>query len=176
MLEKLVTASQLSKSGFSVYTNKTMPSRLHFTNPVGSQRIAPIFVMPDLGWVVTSRESFESHKATEYHPMVSCFRVSSSTAVILTKVSIQGAHGYDNEESEMHAIFVAHGPFANYLKSNADKRRALSSGTVMDDQTTVIPGFSNLEIYNLVARLLGIEQSMWAPNNGTQGFWDTYLS
>jgi hypothetical protein len=32
-------------------------------------------------------------------------------------------------------------------------------------------GFQNVEIYNLIIRLLGIEGQA-ASNNGTTGFWD----
>lgn len=39
----------------------------------------------------------------------------------------------------------------------------------------MIPGFDNLEVYNLVVRLLGIAEEKQAPNNGTVGFWDSYL-
>ena len=65
----------------------------------------------------------------------------------------------------MQAIFVAHGPFATQLKARLRKR----------DPITVIPGFANLEIYNLVTGLLGIDVDRRAPNNGTVGFWDRYI-
>jgi len=34
-------------------------------------------------------------------------------------------------------------------------------------------GFQNVEIYNLVMKLLGIENK--APTNGTDNFWDLYF-
>ena len=36
-------------------------------------------------------------------------------------------------------------------------------------------GFENVEIYNLVMKLLGISQAETAQTNGTTGFWDTYF-
>ena len=72
----------------------------------------------------------------------------------------------------MHAIFVAHGPMASSIKV---ARSARSLGPVERDAITVIPGFANLEIYNLVAELLGIEVDRRAPNNGTVGFWESLL-
>ena len=42
------------------------------------------------------------------------------------------------------------------------------------DATYVMNGFQNVEIYNLVMKLLGIEAQA-AKTNGTTGFWDKYL-
>uniref|UniRef100_H2ZDI4 Uncharacterized protein n=1 Tax=Ciona savignyi TaxID=51511 RepID=H2ZDI4_CIOSA len=58
-----------------------------------------------------------------------------------------GSHGFDNEFNSMHALFAGHGP--------GFKRR----------YNTTKP-FENIEVYNLMADLLGIEA---APNNGTRG-------
>lgn len=73
----------------------------------------------------------------------------------------------------MHAMFVAHGPFANSIKAQQKRKRALLS--LPAEEITTIPGFPNLEIYNLVAHLLGIKEEGRAPNNGTVGFWDQYI-
>jgi len=42
------------------------------------------------------------------------------------------------------------------------------------EETYIMETFSNVEIYNLVIRLLGINDYA-ASNNGTVGFWDQYL-
>jgi len=59
--------------------------------------------------------------------------------------------------------------FSERARINSDshrwKRQINKNGT--------IEPFINLEIYNLVARLLNLVP---APNNGTKGFWDTYFS
>ena len=88
----------------------------------------------------------------------------------LADASSQGNHGYDPADPTMHAIFVAHGPFASTLKAGLRKRADFEKRA---DGVTVIPGFANLEIYNLVARLLAIESP--ALNNGTRGFWERFL-
>jgi hypothetical protein len=82
----------------------------------------------------------------------------------------------------MRGIFVAHGPFASSLKSSPLARRSSSSYALSgrapideDPATTVIPGFVNLEVYELVARLLRIEEEGRAKTNGTDGFWERYL-
>ncbi|KAI9202765.1 alkaline-phosphatase-like protein [Polychytrium aggregatum] len=61
----------------------------------------------------------------------------------------QGAHGYNNSAPEMHAIFVASGPSFKPFKSREPH-----------------PPFSNVEIYNIIARILRLDP---APNNGTKG-------
>jgi hypothetical protein len=90
------------------------------------------------------------------------------------------SHGYDNHAHSMQAIFVAHGPFSTGSKAVHQSRSAQlpSRGNTgwhsAVNDTYVMEGFLNVEIYNLVTRLLGIEG--WAAaNNGTPGFWDKYL-
>ena len=76
-----------------------------------------------------------------------------------------GNHGYNNSHPDMHAIFVAHGPAAKLVRGTA-------SGNA--DKTVVIPGFDNVELYNLIMGKLLQAQEL-APNNGTVGFWDQYF-
>lgn len=54
-----------------------------------------------------------------------------------------GTHGYDPEHPDMHAFFLAHGP-------------AFKSGVT-------IPAFENIQLYNLMAKVLDIEPE---PNDG----------
>jgi hypothetical protein len=68
----------------------------------------------------------------------------------------------------MHAIFVAHGPFSKVAKA-ALTARAEGQGEHL------MPGFQNVEIYNLVMRLLGIDAAHAAKTNGTANFWDAYV-
>ena len=76
-------------------------------------------------------------------------------------------HGFDNAEPAMRAMFVADGPFASSVRSR-------SAHTLDEGGALVVPGFRNLEVYGLVAKLLGFER--WAaPNNGTRGFWDGWV-
>ena len=42
------------------------------------------------------------------------------------------------------------------------------------DDTYVMETFENVQIYNLMMKLLGIEDHA-APTNGTEGFWDKYF-
>ncbi|KAF8443018.1 alkaline-phosphatase-like protein [Boletus edulis BED1] len=158
VLEKLVHASNEPQfSGkFQVYITDSyaggyleeampMPPRYHFSE---NERIAPIWVVPTLGCALTSKKLGEKGMSI-------------------------GNHGYDNEESAMQAIFVVHGPFSHGAKLYSTDTQTSAWHSVIDG-TYIIPGFANVELYNLVMRLLGIEA--WAaPNNGTTGFWDKYV-
>lgn len=62
----------------------------------------------------------------------------------------------------MHAILVADGPWSTSTKV----KQASTVGPF------VMKGFKNVEIYGLVAKLLGLKS---APNNGTAGFWDEWV-
>ncbi|KAN0087493.1 Alkaline-phosphatase-like, core domain containing protein [Tylopilus felleus] len=157
VLKKLIRASNEPQySGkFEVYTTESyaggpleeatpMPPRFHFS---ANERIAPIWVVPKLGYALTS-EALGDYMSI-------------------------GNHGYDNEEPPLHAIFVAHGPFSHGAKSYSSDTQSSAWHSVTDG-TYIIPGFANVELYNLVVRLLGIEA--WAaPNNGTADFWNKYV-
>ena len=71
-----------------VYRKAELPPRLHYSN---SPRIAPLLVLPDEGWILTNRKSFEE--------MMSKGRMNQTG----------GGHGYDNALASMRAIFIAHG-------------------------------------------------------------------
>jgi predicted AlkP superfamily pyrophosphatase or phosphodiesterase len=59
----------------------------------GNDRIAPVWVLPDEGWHVVTRPTFErlrnNYRATGY---------------------LQGDHGYDPALPTMQGVFIAHGP------------------------------------------------------------------
>jgi predicted AlkP superfamily pyrophosphatase or phosphodiesterase len=104
-----------------VYRKADLPARFHYSS---SPRIAPLLVLPDEGWTLTTRDRLEKRKREgNYH--------------------LRGGHGYDNQLTSMRAIFIAHGP--------AFKKRLL------------IEPFENVQIYNLMARILGLRP---APNDG----------
>lgn len=56
---------------------------------------------------------------------------------------LRGGHGYDNELASMRAIFIAHGA-------------AFRKGSIIEP-------FENIQVYNLIARILGLKP---APNDG----------
>ncbi|BEJ13240.1 hypothetical protein CspHIS471_0304140 [Cutaneotrichosporon sp. HIS471] len=142
-LEVLRTASE--NGSFSVYTHDTMLERWHFNH---GARVAPIYLVPELGWVITDHDELDknSHKGV---------------------MDIKGAHGYDNTHPEMQAVFFAQGPWAERVKAAAGTHEDMWE-TV---QPPVLKPFRNLELFNLIMRLQRLER-IAPPNNGTDGFWE----
>ncbi|KAF9562603.1 Phosphodiest-domain-containing protein [Agrocybe pediades] len=152
-LEDLLRASDENPEKFEVYTHETMPERYHFAN---HERIAPIYVVPKIGYILTTHAEGDTGMS-------------------------KGNHGYDNDAPSMQAIFVAHGPFSVDVKAQHQRRsqhahlaaRANTGWHSTSDDAYIMKPFRNVEIYNLVMKLLGVEKT--ASTNGTVGFWDQYL-
>jgi hypothetical protein len=51
-LDVLLAAAAENSEKFSVYTPTTMPERYHFAH---SPRIAPVYIVPNMGYVLTTR-------------------------------------------------------------------------------------------------------------------------
>ena len=86
-------------------------------------------------------------------------------------------HGYDNTDYRMQAIFIAHSSFSNMVKAlrqswMSNRNKGWYS---VSDGAYVMEPFQNVEVYNLVMRLLGVPKNPWAKTNGTVGFWDRYF-
>jgi predicted AlkP superfamily pyrophosphatase or phosphodiesterase len=95
-----------------------VPARLHYGT---NSRIPPLLCLADDGWLIFTREFMN--------------RPNRHISV--------GEHGYDNDDPNMRALFVAHGPAF---------RRGL-----------VVPEFDNVDIYPLLAHVLHIKPQ---PNDG----------
>jgi predicted AlkP superfamily pyrophosphatase or phosphodiesterase len=100
--------------GVKAWTKDKVPAKWHYgTNP----RIPGIVVVADSSWYISTR------------PFIGTLN--------------GGAHGYDNRNSDMFAIFYAAGP-------------AFKKGYTVHE-------FNNVDIYSLVCRILNIKP---APNDG----------
>lgn len=95
-----------------------VPPRLHYGT---NARVPPLLCLADDGWLIFTREFMNRPNR---------------------RISV-GEHGYDNDDPNMRALFVAHGP-------------AFRRGLVM-------PEFDNVDVYPLLARVLRIEPQ---PNDG----------
>ncbi|WWC60675.1 uncharacterized protein I303_103250 [Kwoniella dejecticola CBS 10117] len=144
-LNILLEAAEQSNGTFAVYTHDTMPDRWHFSH---GHRIAPIYVVPTIGWAITNHHEHEVLFQGDYQP--------------------KGNHGYDNLFPEMQAIFFSQGPFVNLLKEKAIQ------AVYESHDPPILKNFKNLEIFSLVTRLLGLS-AIEPAHNGTIGFWDNYL-
>lgn len=97
------------------WLKKDIPARLHFQ---ASDRITPVVAVADDGWTISVGRPVRNKNL--------------------------GAHGYDNADPQMRALFIAHGP-------------AFKSGVR-------IPAFPNVDVYSLMTHILGIKP---APNDGS---------
>ncbi len=104
-------------------------------------------MIPKLGWSITSHREMATFVNGVYAPI--------------------GNHGYDNEEEEMHAIFVASGPSFTPLEEKG-KQQERREGWNME-------GFRNVEVHNLISRILGVPEHRRAATNGSWSFWDGHL-
>lgn len=103
-----------ARKGMKAWAKTKVPARLHFgTNP----RIPEIVVVADSSWSLGTRPDPSSIRG--------------------------GAHGYDNADSDMFAIFYAYGPAfkKNYLFHE----------------------LNNTDIYGMICRIMGLNP---APNDG----------
>ncbi|OCF30505.1 type I phosphodiesterase/nucleotide pyrophosphatase [Kwoniella heveanensis BCC8398] len=148
-LKILLDAAEGSNGTFAVYTHETMPERWHFSH---GHRIAPIYIVPKVGWAITTHHEHFVVFEGDYQP--------------------KGNHGYDNASPEMQAIFFAQGPIAESLRMASTQD---GSSDMISLDPPIMKGFKNLEIFSLVTALLGIPDDEEPPHNGTEGFWDRYL-
>lgn len=112
--EKVLTTLQ-SVPHIRTFKKEELPERLHYgQNP----RVGSVVVIPDCGWLLA-----DSRQA---------------------KPSVGGAHGYDNECSDMRTIFFACGP-------------AFRQGYAQ-------PPMRNVDLYNVMAAILHLKP---APNDGS---------
>lgn len=94
-----------------------LPTRFHYGK---HRRVPPMVCLADHGWIIASHEGMAGDKHFSL-----------------------GKHGYDNEDPDMRAIFIAHGP-------------AFRTGITL-------PPFDNVDVYPLLAFLLGLEPE---PSDG----------
>ena len=114
-----------------VYKKADLPARWQYQ---GSNRIAPLIVVPQAGWRL-----MQQHRQQQWLAEHSAAQIS-------------GSHGYDNEHPAMQAIFIGQGP-------------SFAAGRT-------IPAFANIQLYNLMCRILGI---IPAPNDGDPA-WANQIS
>lgn len=86
----------IEDNGYKFYLREDLPKDWHFggdpttVNHDFYERVAPIWVIPDIGFSITTHDDMD-RKNGEYRP--------------------KGVHGYDNKEVLMRAIFLGSGPY-----------------------------------------------------------------
>ncbi|MEQ9091049.1 MAG: ectonucleotide pyrophosphatase/phosphodiesterase [Balneola sp.] len=108
-----------NEENFKVYLKENIPARYHLKN---NSRVPEILMVADEGYTINTKQFFES-RGSDYPS--------------------GGAHGFDNANPKMDAIFVAYGPaFKKEVK---------------------LGRFENIHLYEVMAKILNIEP---APNDG----------
>jgi len=108
-----------NKVNFKVYLKEDIPDRYHLKN---NSRVPEILMVADEGYTINTKQFFES-RGSDYPS--------------------GGAHGFDNANPKMDAIFVAYGPAFN--------------------EEVKLGRFENIHLYEVMAKILNIEP---APNDG----------
>lgn len=108
-----------NEENFKVYLKENIPNRYHLKN---NSRVPEVLMVADEGYTINTKQFFES-RGNDYPS--------------------GGAHGFDNANPKMDAIFVAYGPaFKKEVK---------------------LGRFENINLYEVMAKILNIEP---APNDG----------
>lgn len=113
---------------FQVWKHDNIPKKFHYNNP----RVGRILLLADLYWM------FEITRV-EYDPTAAHFP--------------KGVHGYDVNSPDMHAIFIAQGPYFSINEKYDDSSLYTKDAEI-----------SNVEVYPLLASILKIQP---LGHNGT---------
>lgn len=104
-LNEELKSTFIEDNGYKFYLREDLPEDWHFggdptnVNHDFYERVAPIWVIPDIGFSITTHDDMD-RKNGEYRP--------------------KGVHGYDNKEVLMRAIFLGSGP---YFKGKISKEK-----------------------------------------------------
>lgn len=115
---------------FKIYKVEDIPKEWNFGGELHEHkynyRLAPIWVIPDVGFSVTTHKQFKENN-NEYRP--------------------KGVHGYNNTEVLMRAVFLAKGPYFNSKLSAENKRVLPFANTevynLLCDSLNIIPAANN---------------------------------
>lgn len=111
-LEVVYSSLKSNEKNFKVYKRDQIPERYHIKNNI---RTPELLLVADLGYTINTKEYVERRE----------------------KYPSGGAHGFDNSEEEMWALFIANGP-------------DFKQGYLMEP-------FENIHLYELMAHILKIE-------------------
>jgi predicted AlkP superfamily pyrophosphatase or phosphodiesterase len=116
---ELYSALKADQDHYKVYSKADIPERYHLKNNI---RTSDFLMVAEEGYTINPKEFFES-RGKDYPS--------------------GGAHGFDNSNTKMDALFVAFGP-------------AFESGVKLGR-------IENIHLYEVMAKILNIEP---APNDG----------
>lgn len=135
--EKTLALEELIKENFEIYKIEDLPEEWNFGGLPGNHRfnyrLAPIWVIPKVGYAITTHEQMQEYKNSDYRP--------------------KGIHGYNNTEVLMRAMFFGQGPyFSSSLSSlSANKVKPFSNVEIYNiicDTLNLSPSSNNGSLTN----------------------------
>lgn len=135
------------QQSFEVYLRDTnMPARYHFQH---NPRIAPLWIVPNAGWAIVTKEEFDL----------------TAAAVSNAVYSPRGLHGYDHENPLMRAIFVARGPaFPHPKGSRLPAFQNIEVYNILCDSLGIYPAPNNGSL-RLPFEPVGLHSDEPSPDN-----------
>lgn len=132
----------------TAYAKEDLPPTTNGYAP--TTRVPAVICLPALGWSLTTKTVAQLAVETPF---------------------ISGEHGWDPRWGAMEATLLAVGPRfqANTLLRSPEQVAVASTGGTPDDLVKAGAGIRNVEVYGLLAELLGISDKT-APHNGTKGY------
>lgn len=113
-LDEVYSSLKANENHYKIYKRDDIPDRYHLKN---HRRVSQLLMVADRGYTISTKSYVDSRP----------------------NYPSGGTHGFDNNDPEMHALFIGSGPgFKKGLKVKA---------------------FENIHIYELIAYLLNIEAS-----------------
>lgn len=149
--EELKASYKGKDSHYSIYLREELPREWNFGGPYRSRyydRIAPVWVIPEVGYSITTHDDMERKKG-DYSP--------------------KGVHGYNNTEVLMRAIFLGSGP---YFKSRSQND---ASFKVRPFQNTEVYNIL-CDTLNLSPSINNGSSSIFTQANVLAGDWKDDLS
>ena len=114
-LDEVYSSLKANEKHYKIYKREDIPDRYHLKN---HRRVSQLLMVADRGYTISTKSYIDSRP----------------------NYPSGGTHGFDNNDPEMHALFIGSGPgFKKGLKVKA---------------------FENIHIYELIAYLLNIEASV----------------
>ncbi|KAE8214479.1 hypothetical protein CF327_g2123 [Tilletia walkeri] len=201
--ERLVRASLGWSGPFQVYRREELPKEWHLNDGRGSEgRLAPLWVVPTEGWGFTDEKEMEGWggvfrpKGNHGYPLFDPFSAHPDPLALKRSMhAIFAASGPSFLKSKQNPLVNLTHHTASHVGWNmpvlghdsggegdgaaspAQGLGAVGSGAGKGrvDGAGTGAALRNLEVYDLVCRLLGVPRASRAPNNGTASFWDDYV-
>lgn len=145
--ERIRKSIESSGNHADIYKKSELPERWHLSKSIF---VTPVVTVAELGWTVKyPHQNLMTGVPTR---ITGSAEAPESSRFKQGRENEHGTHGFDNENIEMYALFIAAGPAFQVGKT--------------------VSGFRNLDVYPMICRMFG---AVPAPNNGSVDISDSYI-